>query len=90
MTRGTPERQAKAKLTREVFARARIVTDEIDTLLEKFTLCKVLRICAWISRFVYNAHRPKEERTTGPITTEEIKQQKHFWTVRTQRSRKRS
>ena len=90
MTNSTPESQAEAKVTRGVFAGARDVTDEFDMLLEKFALLKVLRICGWISRFVYNSRKPKEERTKGPLTTEEIERRKLFWIARAQDSAKGS
>ena len=90
VTNSTPESQAEAKVTREVFAGARDVTDEFDMLLEKFALWKVLRICGWISRFVYNSRKPKEERTKGPLTTEKIERRKLFWIARAQDSAKGS
>ena len=74
MTRSTPESQTEAKVTREVFAGARAVTDDFDVLLEKFVLWKVVRMCAWISRFVCNSRKRKEGRTEGPLTIEEIEQ----------------
>ena len=90
VTKDTPESQAEVKVTREVFAGARDITDVFDVLLKKFALWKTLRICAWISRFVCNSRKRKEERTLGPLTTEEIGKQKYFWTVRAQSSGRRS
>ena len=55
VTNSTPESQAESKGTQEVFSGARGVTDEFDGLLEKFALWKVLRVCAWILRFVNNS-----------------------------------
>lgn len=66
------------------------MTDEFNMLLEKFPLWKVLRICGWISCFVYNSRNPKEERTKGPLTTEEIERRKLFWIARAQDSAKGS
>lgn len=88
VTSSTPESQEEAKVTREVFAGARVVTDEFDVLLDKFALWKTLRDCAWIARFVGNSRKHKRQRTTGPLTTEEVEQQEHFWIVRAQASRK--
>ena len=90
MTNSTPESEAEAKVTREVFAGARDVTDEFDVLLEKFALWKVLRVCAWISRFVNNTCKHKEQRTHGPLTTDEIERQTLFWVARAQNSAKES
>ena len=90
VTSSNPQSQAEAKVTREIFAVAHVVTDEFDALLEKFALWKALRVCGWISRFVNNSRKPNKERTKGPLTTEEIEQRKHFWITRAQESGKRS
>ena len=37
-----------------------------------------------------NSRKRKEERTLGPLRTEEIEKQKYFWTVRAHSSGKRS
>ena len=90
MTNSTPESQAEPQVTREVFAVAREVTDEFDVLLEKFALWKVLRVCAWISRFANNTRKHKEQRTKGPLTTVEIERQTLFWVARAQNNAKGS
>ena len=90
VTSVTPESQAEAKVSKEVFGGARNVTDGFDVLLEKFALWKTLRVCTWIQRFVCNSRKRKEERSVGPLTTEEIEKQKYFWTARAQNSGKRS
>ena len=90
VTSSTPQSQAEAKVTREIFAVAQVVTDEFDALLEKFAFWKALRVCFWISRFVNNSRKPIKERTKGPLTTEEIEQRKHFWITRAQESENRS
>lgn len=59
-------------MIREVFVGVRVVIDEFDVLLEKFVLWKILRVCVWISRFVYNFRKRKEERIMGLFTIEEI------------------
>ena len=46
--------------------------DTFSNLLEKFLLRKVLRICAWISRFHGNCRATQRERQYGPLTTAEI------------------
>ena len=63
VTSVTPEPQAEAKVSREVFGGARNVTDEFDVLLEKFAYWKTLRFCAWIQRVVRNSRKRKEERS---------------------------
>ncbi len=54
-------------------------------LLERRSYWTVLRTCAWIARFLYNARRKSEVKKSGPLTTEEIEAQKEFWEKRTQR-----
>ena len=56
VTKASDESMAEVKATREVFAVAIATTDELDTLLKKFTYWKMMRICAWIMRFVHNVH----------------------------------
>ena len=90
VTNSTPESQGEVKVTREVFAGAREVTDEFERLLERFDLWKVLRVCAWILRFVNNTRKHKEQRTNGPLTTDEIKRQTLFWVARAQNNAKGS
>ena len=87
MTNSTLESQAEAKVTRVVFAGDREVTDEFDGLLEKFALWKVLRACAWISRFVNNIRKHEEQRTNGPLRTDETERQTLFWVARAQKQR---
>ena len=43
----------------------------------------MLRI-GWVTRFVHNTRRPRRERKTGPLTTEELSIQRRFWEKRPQ------
>ena len=61
-------------------------TDAFDEVLARFGLRKALRICAWASRFTQNSRLKREERITGPLTTEEIEKQHMFWIKRAQKS----
>ena len=70
---------AEAKVTRDVFAVAIAEKDELDTLLEKFSYWEVMRICAWIMRFIRNARSAKMRKLTGPLTTEESIKENVFW-----------
>ena len=78
------ETLTEAKATRDVFAVAMAETDELDTLLEKFSYWKVKRICSWIMRFIRNARSAKMRRLTGPLTTEETNKANAFWVKRVQ------
>lgn len=71
VTKASDESMAEVKATQDVFAVAIATTDELDTLLEKSTYWRTMRICAWIMRFVHNVRSRKTERLKGPLTTEE-------------------
>lgn len=68
----TAEVQAESQVVRELFAGAMVTADEFHDLLNKSSLWRMLRVCAWISRFVFNARLAKDHRTNGPLTTVEI------------------
>ena len=85
-TSPTPESQAEVKVIKGIFAGFTQATDRLDDLLEKFSLNKTLRVVAWIARFASNSRLKREERMTGPLTTDEVLRQHLFWTKRAQRS----
>lgn len=66
-----------------------IIPDSMEELLGKFSLRKVLRICAWINRFVNNCKRSCENRKTGPLTSREIENSEIWWIKRAQSEAKR-
>ena len=84
VTRASPETQAEAKATKELFARAEATNYPLDDILAKFTLTKAMRVSAWVSRFARNIRLPKEERISGPLTIQEIHDQHTAWTKRAQ------
>ena len=49
------------------------IQDDFDLILDKFNLHKVLRISAWIQRFINNCRKNKK---SGPLTTLELVNQK--------------
>ena len=53
--------------------------DDLDHLLVKHNYWKTLRVCAWNMRFANNARAKRATRAKGPLTTDEIEKQKHFW-----------
>ena len=81
----TPETKAEAKATKEVFAGATAKPDMFDELLDKYCLPKLLRIGAWIYRFITNCKKQHHERELGTIKTNEIKQQQLWWIRRAQK-----
>ncbi len=87
-TKATKASLAEAKKVRELFQLAtEQEPDGFSELLERRSYWTVLRTCAWIARFLYNARRKSEVKKSGPLTTEEIEAQKEFWEKRTQRQR---
>ena len=84
----TAESQAEAKVIREVFAIAQARTDILDILLTKHSLWRTLGICSWMILFVGNSRKAEINRIKGPLTTEEINQQRLLWLRRVQGSLK--
>ena len=52
--------------------------------MQKWDLWKTIRVGSWVSRFIRNCRAKRQQRTTGPITTEETNSQIEFWERRTQ------
>ncbi len=42
-----------------------------------------MRVCAWVSRFLFNVQNP-DQRVKGPLTTAELDKQRIFWIKRAQ------
>ena len=78
----TPDSKSEAKVIKEIFK----AEDIMDPLLDKYPLPKVLRIGAWVRRFILNCKRqPAErERERGPINSREVQQQREWWLRRAQ------
>ena len=79
------ESKAEAKITREIFATAMPVHDSLDQLLDKYELWKVLRVGAWMRRFIQNSKLAAGNRESGPLTTAETEAQIKWWIKRAQR-----
>ena len=87
VTTATPESEAEAKATKQVFALAVNGTesDAFDELLSKGSLWHCLRVGAWVQRFINNTRNSEHKRKTGALTTEEINYQKLLWEKKTQK-----
>ena len=57
------------KKVRELIATTVDLQNQIDTLLNKFTLSKTLRILSWINCFLNNCSKSK---VSGPLTAEKV------------------
>ena len=82
----TIETMAEAKVNREIFSVAIPKDDALDHMLSSHALPRVLRVGAWVWRFIRNCRNQARNRTTGPISTEEIQHQELWWIKRAQNS----
>ena len=80
----TSDTRSEAKVVKEIFKAAKAEQDAFDQLLDKHPLSKLLRIGAWIRRFISNCKSQPQDRKVGPINTQEIKQQQLWWIRRVQ------
>ena len=85
----TPETKTEAKQVKEIFAIATTERDIYDELLDKYQLHKLLRIGAWIRRFMDRCKKDCHVKQTGPIKTKEIKEQQLWWIRRVQNEAER-
>ena len=63
------EYEKERKMVSELLATTVDLQNSIDTLLNKFTLCKTLRILSWINRFLNNC---KKSKVSGPLTADKV------------------
>ncbi len=75
---------AEVKVTRSILATTTQVCDDFDKLLDAHDVHKVLRIGAWIQRFIRNCRTPARDRQVGPLDATEIDRQRLWWTKRAQ------
>ena len=83
------ESRVESKLTREIFNLAITEEDSFDELLGKFNMWKVVRVGAWVTRFVTNLRVREGERTTGPLKTKDTQKQITFGLRKHKRDMKR-
>ena len=82
----TPEAMDEAKVKREILSIAVTEHDALDQVLNNHPLPRVLRIGAWVWRFIRNCQEQPRNRRSGPITTEEMQRQEQWWIKQTQKS----
>ena len=75
------ESEIERKKVKELLATTVDLQNPIDTLLNKFTLLKTLRILSWINRFLSNW---RKTRVSGPLTAEKVLVQRKFLIKREQ------
>ena len=68
VTQSSAESNAEAKIAREVVCVSKATKpekDKFDSLLERTTLRRTLRVLAWVDRFISNSRR--HEKRSGPL-----------------------
>ena len=71
----SPETSVEAKVKRVIVSLAVPIKDVLDNVLSTHPLPRVLRIGAWMWRFIRNCQTKPRNRQIGPISTEEIELQ---------------
>ena len=77
---------AKAEVKQEIFSVAIPKHDALGQVLSNHALPRVLRIGAWVWRFICNCRNQARNRMPGPISTEEIQYEELWWIKRAQNS----
>ena len=83
------ESQAEEKIKRKIVTctiQPKVTKDSFDVLLEAHinNVCRVLRVCAWVQRFISNLKLEAAHRNLGPLTTRELNEQQVWWVKRVQ------
>ena len=90
ITVASPESNAEAKASKQIFALAVQSNNVMDEPLLRSSLWRTLRVGTWVARFLRNSKSPRNQRIKGPLTTEEINKQRLFWEKKTQKQWKGS
>ena len=79
MTSASTATEEEAKVIREVLktGQTKESADVMDQLLEKHDLLRVLRVEAWIAKFIQNCRG--REKLSGPLTKSEIDDMRRRW-----------
>ena len=86
----TTDSQSESKATRAILNTGveQVEPTILGKVLKKHPLSKTLRIGAWIKRFLNNIRVKEDCRKYGPLTTEEIDQQRFWWIKQVQNDAK--
>ena len=85
VTKSSTEIEAESKTEREIVntTTSRPHADDFDNLLERCnSLRRVLRVGAWIKRYIDNCRSPTKH--LGPVTPEEVSRVRDWWIRRVQ------
>ena len=61
-------------------------TGPVDALVAKLPYLKLLRVTAFVKRFINNCKVKTHEKTQGPLMTEELQASEKFWITQAQSS----
>lgn len=80
------ESEIEATQIRETVATTVEVDDsKVNTLIYKYSFWKTMRVTGWIRRFIRNCKaKHKDQKKTGPLTTQETEQSKLCWIKKVQ------
>ena len=80
-TRVTDESNAELKRDQKAVLNCAIAGqgDVIDSILERHSSWKAMRITAWIARFLFNLRSGLRDRRHGALAPEEIQEQVNWW-----------
>ena len=84
VTTDVQEVEVERKDTKQLHLTTNIKDSTLDQLLEKNQLLTVLRVTAWIKRFVFNCHSTKKSK--GELSSKEIQETQEFWIRRAQKT----
>ena len=78
--------EIKSKSTSQALTTVSTSTDGdvFDGLMEKYSLRKTLRICAWVQRFLHNCRTQPDQRESGPLKWKEMQKRDVWWIKKVQ------
>ena len=79
------ESEKEAKLTKDVLAVSVIEENQLDTLLDKFSFWKAIRVTAFIFRFLKNCKSKRIDRRKETLITAETEKAIKYWVIKTQK-----
>ncbi len=88
-TRATDESNAELKRDQKAVLNCAIAGqgDVIDSIIEKHSYWKGMRITAWIARFLLNLRSGPRYRRHGALTPKEIQEQVNYWWIKKEQLR---
>ena len=79
------ESEMEAKLTKDILAVSVIEENQLDTLLNKLSFWKTIRVTAFILRFLKNCKSKRMDRRKETLITAETEKAIKYWVTKTQK-----